>query len=208
MTHTPDLQQRNQLRRAMRHNRRALSPLQQKQASRRLFSLLSRQSFFLRAKRIALYLANDGEIDPQLLIKKAQQMGKTCYLPVLQPLVTNRLWFVRYDQKTPMTQNRFGISEPKIKNFGNRKENRCAAKQLDLVLLPLVAFDPKGGRMGMGGGFYDRTFAFMRQHRAAKPTLIGLAHECQKVEALPIASWDIPLHAVVSDRAIYQPEKK
>ncbi|OPX54329.1 5-formyltetrahydrofolate cyclo-ligase [Oceanospirillum multiglobuliferum] len=203
MTISTDLNQRNQLRRAMRHNRRALSPLQQKQAAERLFRLLIRQPFFLRAKRIALYLASDGEIDPQLLIQKAQQMGKTCYLPVLQPLVTNRLWFVRYDKRTPMGKNRFGISEPKIKNFGNRKQNRCTAKQLDLVLLPLVAFDPAGGRMGMGGGFYDRTFAFMRQHIAGKPVLVGLAHECQKVDKLPIASWDIPLHAVASDQALY-----
>ncbi len=194
---------RNQLRREMRHRRRALTPAQQKQAALALRSQLLKIPQFLRAKRIAVYLPNDGEIDPSLLIEQARKMGKTCYLPVLQPLVVNRLWFVRYDHQTPMTKNRFGIPEPQIKRFADNARNRSKAADLDLVLLPLVAFDEHGGRMGMGGGFYDRTFAFTRQKRSAKPALIGLAHECQKVETLPIASWDIPLTGVVTDKALY-----
>ncbi|WP_028302550.1 5-formyltetrahydrofolate cyclo-ligase [Oceanospirillum beijerinckii] len=194
---------RNQLRREMRHRRRALTPAQQKQAALSLRSQLLKIPQFLRAKRIAVYLPNDGEIDPSLLIEQARKMGKTCYLPVLQPLVVNRLWFVRYDHKTPMTHNRFGIPEPRIKRFADNARNRSKASDLDLVLLPLVAFDEQGGRMGMGGGFYDRTFAFTRHKCSAKPALIGLAHECQKVAELPIASWDIPLAGVVTDKALY-----
>ena len=195
---------RIQLRRQMRQRRRALTTLEQKRAAVSLKNQLLSMPEFLRAKRIALYLPNDGEIDPSLLIEQAKKMGKTCFLPVLQPLVENRLWFVRYDSNTPMTRNRFGIPEPKLRAFADKQRNRCHPKDLDLVLFPLVAFDEQGGRMGMGGGFYDRTFAFTQHRLFSKPTLIGLAHECQKVDALPTANWDIPLQAVASDQGIYR----
>lgn len=192
------------LRREMRQRRRSLSLSEQKRAARDLKSRVLALPEFLRAKRIALYLPNDGEIDPSMLIEQARAMGKTCYLPVLQPLAENRLWFVRYDHSTPMTHNRFGIPEPRLKGFADKKRNRCRPEDLDLVLFPLVAFDDAGGRMGMGGGFYDRTFAFTRHRRFAKPALMGLAHECQKVDNLPIADWDIPLQGVISDRRLYR----
>lgn len=204
MTDKTIQQNRTALRREMRQRRRALSIIEQKKAAEDLKSRVLAMPEFLRAKRIALYLPNDGEIDPGLLIEQARKMGKECYLPVLQPLVENRLWFVRYNCKTPMTRNRFGIPEPKLKGFSDKKRNRCRPEDLDLVLFPLVAFDEQGGRMGMGGGFYDRTFAFSRHRQFAKPALIGLAHECQKVDDLPIADWDIPLQGVVSDRSVYR----
>lgn len=198
------MQNRAALRREMRQRRRALSIIEQKKAAEDLKSRVLAMPEFLRAKRIALYLPNDGEIDPRLLIRQARKMGKVCYLPVLQPMAENRLWFVRYDQRTPMTHNRFGIPEPRLKGFADKQRNRCRPEDLDLVLFPLVVFDKHGGRMGMGGGFYDRTFAFTRHRQFCKPALIGLAHECQRIERLPIASWDIPLQAVVSDQAMYR----
>lgn len=204
MTDNATQQNRATLRREMRQRRRALSLIEQKKAAEDLKARVLTMPEFMRAKRIALYLPNDGEINPGPLIEQARKMGKTCYLPVLQPLVENRLWFVRYDHKTPMTHNRFGIPEPILKGFADKKRNRCRPEDLDLVLFPLVAFDEKGGRMGMGGGFYDRTFAFTRNRRFAKPSLIGLAHECQKTDDLPIADWDIPLQAVVSDKSVYR----
>lgn len=194
---------RVQLRREMRRRRRQLSPVQQKRAAHNLLRQVKSLPQFLRARRIAVYLANDGEINPEPVIEQIRKMGKTCYLPVLQPLVVNRLWFVRYDHATPMTHNRFGIPEPRMKGFSDRQRNRSHARDLDLVLFPLVAFDEKGGRMGMGGGFYDRTFAFTRQRRSARPALVGLAHECQKVDALPVESWDIRLQGVVTDQKAY-----
>ena len=70
--------------------------------------------------------------------------------------------------------------------------------------MPLVGFDPEGGRLGMGGGFYDRSLAYRNRHAyCRKPALLGLAHECQKVDRLALASWDVPLEATVTDRAWY-----
>jgi 5-formyltetrahydrofolate cyclo-ligase len=71
-------------------------------------------------------------------------------------------------------------------------------------MLPLVGFDASGNRMGMGGGYYDRTFSFKSLKKGLRgPTLIGLAHEIQRVEELPVESWDIPLTAIVTDQKSY-----
>ncbi len=156
-----------------------------------------------RARRVALYLPNDGEIDPRPLIDWLERRRARVYLPVLRPLSDNRLWFVHYHAGTRMTRNRFGIAEPSTR-FGAHRANRLPAWALDIVLLPLVGFDGDGQRIGMGGGFYDRTFAFARERRP-RPALIGLAHDCQRVETLPTASWDVPLDAIVSDREVIAP---
>lgn len=189
--------EKQQLRREMRARRRALSPHQQRQASRQLYRLLIRQPLFVRSHHIAFYLANDGEIDPGPLLEAALRMGKACYLPVLKKNAENQLLFVRYYQGSPLRRNRYGIPEPTA-----RRGDILPARKLDLALLPLVAFDRHGGRLGMGGGFYDRSFAFKHSHLAPAPYLLGLAHECQEVERLMPAQWDIPLHAVITGRSI------
>lgn len=194
------MDQRQQLRKQMRSARRSLTPHQQKRAAKALMLSLLRNPSFLRARSIAIYLATDGEIDPKFVIERCWELGKRTYLPVLHPVRHNRLWFHEYHAETRMKKNCFGISEP-----DPRHSLRKPAWSLDLVLFPLVAFDTNGGRMGMGGGFYDRTFSFTRQ-RGGKlsPRLIGLAHDLQKVEKLPVESWDIPLSAIVTDKNTYK----
>ena len=76
---------------------------------------------------------------------------------------------------------------------------------MDLLFLPLVAFDTHGNRMGMGGGFYDRSLAFLQQKNGLKkPVLAGLAHEIQKVEQLLTQNWDIPLDFVITEKQLYR----
>lgn len=178
----------------MRTRRRALSAKAQREASRKLLQNLKRQPAFRNARHIALYLPNDGEIDPRPVIEYCWQLGKRTYLPVLHPIRHNCLWFVPYDRTTPMTRNIYRILEPKLVAAPRRP-----AWALDLVLLPLVAFDASGARMGMGGGYYDRTFAFKQRKGPQGPALIGLAHDFQRVEELPVASWDIPLAGIMTD---------
>lgn len=189
--------ERKALRRTLRQRRRDLTPQQQRTAAAQLCRHLKHQPVFIRSRHLALYLPNDGEIDPRPLLDVALAMGKRCYLPVLKPGPENRLWFVRYDKNTQLYKNRFGIYEP-------RADYRRAigAEQLDLVLMPLVGFDESGGRMGMGGGFYDRSFEFINKSQIKKVCLLGLAHSCQQVPKLDLASWDIPLDAIVSERGL------
>ncbi|WP_205596274.1 5-formyltetrahydrofolate cyclo-ligase [Modicisalibacter sp. 'Wilcox'] len=196
--------QRRALRRTLRQRRRALSPRQQRQASEALCRRLRRLPEVQRARHVALYLPNDAEIDATPLIDWLRRRGVRVYLPVLRPLAENRLWFVHYHAGTPMVSNRFGIREPDTRH-GAHHARQLPPWALDLVLMPLVGFDDHGNRLGMGGGFYDRSFAFTRRRRP-RPRLIGVAHDCQRVDELPVAGWDIPLDAIVSDRRVVRPE--
>lgn len=190
---------RAQLRRHLRVQRRALSRRAQRQAAQGLYKQLAQHPVFRRAQQIALYLPNDGEIDPQPLLRAAQRRGKATYLPVLSPWPRSKMVFQRVRAGEPLLANRFGILEPRRNRAQQRK-----VWALDLVLLPLVGFDRHGGRLGMGGGFYDRSLAYRKMRKNwHKPTLLGLAHECQQVARLAQASWDVPLQGTVTDRAWY-----
>lgn len=199
------LDDKRTLRRELKQKRRALSSYQQRQAAIALSQRLKRLPEIRRAKRISLYLPVNGEIDPTPLLPWLRQRNVEIYLPVLRPFSANSLWFVTYRATTPMVKNRFGIAEP-CPRFAANKRHRLPAWALDTLIVPLVGFDARANRMGMGGGFYDRSLAFMRRPGPA-PTLIGVAHACQQVEALPVDPWDIPLSAVVSDQSTVRPKK-
>ena len=187
---------RKALRSALRDRRRALSGLQQEQAAAGVLKQLKQLPEFSRSRKLAVYLANDGEISPECIVRYAWNEGKSCYLPVLDNNDKTKMYFQRYTPETVLLPNRFNISEPVL------DLSLCIpTTELDLVLMPLTGFDESGGRLGMGGGFYDRAFAFVKT--SGKPVLVGLAHECQKVESIPVAEWDVPMSGVVTDARVY-----
>lgn len=189
----------NQLRRKKRESRRALSVWEQNSHALQLFDQVIHHPRYFSSNRIACYLANDGEIDPGYIIRQAWSQRKRVYLPVLSPL-KNSLHFAPFKPDSPMQCNQYGIMEPAC-----HPDKWIAARHIDLILVPLVAFDETGHRLGMGGGFYDRSLEHLklRQH-IRKPYLIGLAHELQKTEKLSVASWDIPLDAIATEKQIYR----
>jgi 5-formyltetrahydrofolate cyclo-ligase len=193
-----DRPSRTELRKLLRKKRRALTPQQQKQAADRLAQQLLGHPSLYRARHVAIYLPNDGEIDPGYYMERAQARGIRFYLPVLHSVHKGRLVFSPYTLGTHLHPNRFGILEPAFRNGLNRPP-----WAMDAVLMPLVGFDRHGGRLGMGGGFYDRTFAFVRRLPALSPRLIGLAHDLQRMNLLPLQPWDIPLHSIVTDKGRY-----
>lgn len=180
----------------MRRRRRSLSQQQQQTAARQLYRKLATSSLFRFSKRIAFTLARDGEISPSLLMDAALKRGKACYLPVVNRLGETRLTFRRWQPGQKLLRGPFNIPEPRL-------GQACPARVLSLVLLPLVAFDAEGNRLGMGKGFYDHTFSFLRSSKRPSPRLLGLAHECQRVEKLEVASWDVPLEGIVTDKKWY-----
>lgn len=193
---------RPQLRRMLRKARRALTPSEQRQAALGLYRQLAQHPLFRRAKHISLYLPTDGEIDPRRLLRAAQRQGKATYLPVLSAWPRTKMVFQRVRPGDKLLPNRFRILEPRPNAQRQRK-----VWALDLVLLPLVGFDNEGGRLGMGGGFYDRSLAYLARRKSwRKPTLLGLAHECQQVDRLAQASWDVPLAGTVTDKQWYVAE--
>lgn len=192
------------LRQQIRNKRRNLSEAEREHASFLLCERIASSKTFTQSKHIAFYLTNDGELDLNLLIQHAWQQGKKCYLPVLAEPNTNKLWFVPYTPETKLKNNRFGISEP-IHSHSTRLRKTLS---LDLILMPLVAFDEQGNRVGMGGGFYDRSLAFLRQRQYwHKPNLLGVAYDFQKQGQLETNPWDIPLQAVATEKALYLSNK-
>jgi 5-formyltetrahydrofolate cyclo-ligase len=163
-------------------------------------SRLGRSRLFLNSRSIALYLPADGEMDTAPLLALARRLKRRCFLPVLRGAPHYSLWFAEYRPGDPLRPNRFGILEPAL---GRRKI--LPAWGLDLILLPLVGFDQAGNRLGMGGGYYDRTLAFLhRRLHWRRPRLIGLAHECQRVERLAAKPWDVPLDGVATEACIHR----
>lgn len=187
---------RHDQRRKLRHLRRSLDTHERTRRSNQLCRNISNQQLFTSSRRIALYLAADGEVETDALIERAWSSGKQVYLPVLVPFSHKRLWFVQYRPDTRLVENQFGIAEPVIDH-----RRIVAPYSLDAVFTPLVGFDHKGNRLGMGGGFYDRSFAFLqRRQHWKKPRLIGMAFDFQQLEELPSQPWDVPLSAVATDK--------
>lgn len=192
------------LRRHLRRLRRALPRPVQRAHAGALLVTLRRDLRFLKARRLAAYWPSDGEIDPGALLAMALSRGKQVYLPVLRRRFGSSkepsLWFARFTPGERMRLNRFNIPEPRTR--GRRVRG---ARHLDLLLMPLVGFDSQGHRLGMGGGYYDRTLAYLGRRRLWKrPRLLGLAHECQRVERLEPMPWDVPLDAIATERRLYR----
>ncbi len=188
---------RPEARAALRKRRRALSRAQRRQSAETLARRISALRAFRCARHVAFYLPNDGEMELAALLRRALRYGKRCYLPVL--CRRNRLAFAPYRRGDRLSPNRFGIPEPVLPKNGWTK-----AAMLDLVLMPLVAFDARGNRLGMGAGFYDRTLGFLKRRRHwRRPRLMGVAYDFQRVPDITPAPWDVALDLIVTEENIY-----
>jgi len=193
--------ERRRVRREVRDARRALSAEERARRSHAVCLAIMRSHALLRARRVAAFWPNDGEVDLSALFPRLWQCGIELHLPVI---AGPRLWFAPFRADTPLADNRFGIPEPRVS-----RRRACHPLALDLVLMPLVAFDAHGRRLGMGGGYYDRTFAALRHRRALRrPRLVGVAFGFQRRDALPGAAWDVPLDAAVTEDGLERPARR
>lgn len=183
------------LRKTNRALRAGLSQQAQVSAAAALCERLYALTEYQQAQRVAVYFAVRGEISLAPLIDQALAAGKQLYLPNLDQ---QALRFAPYFHQQVMRLNRFKLPEPDVP-----AEQLLAPAALDLVFAPLVAFDSALNRIGMGGGFYDRSFAFRKNPNNRVPLLVGVAHELQKVESLTPEDWDVPLDMVATDRHLY-----
>ncbi|MFE0586188.1 5-formyltetrahydrofolate cyclo-ligase [Pantoea vagans] len=193
---SPSMLQRQEIRQQVHHLRRAMTDEQQAQAAEQLAELALNYAPLSAARNIALFLSVDGELNTRPLIARLWHLKKAVYLPVLHPFSPGNLLFLRYSPDTPLLPNKLRIPEPPLDI-----RQLITLDQLDLMLVPLVAFDQHGQRLGMGGGFYDRTLQNWRQHGFLP---VGLAHDCQQVDSLPVAEWDVPLPAVMTPSKLWQ----
>jgi len=149
---------------------------------------------FQHSQNIACYFAEESEFDCAPIIAAIWGAKKNCFLPILSE--TNLLKFSAYDSNTILKFNRYRILEPET-------SLHFPAEQLDLVVMPLVGFDLQGHRLGMGGGYYDKTFQFLHDKTIQKPFLLGLAYELQKMENIPMDPWDISMDGMLTEEELY-----
>ena len=188
----PDLSSRkSELRSQIREARRKLDSTTRTRAAQHLAKNVSTLPGWAQSGSLALYLAQDNEIDTTPLATLARAKGTELYLPVIEP--GNKLTFALWHINDDLHRNRFGIPEPAA------EAPRKSIEAIDLVCLPLVAWDTRGVRLGMGGGFYDRSLAGI-----TGPMKVGLAYELQQRADLPHEPWDISLDYVATEAALYR----
>lgn len=163
----------------------------QQQAAHQIINKIKQVEQYRYAKHIALYYAVKGEVNLDPLWRSAPMQGKFCYFPALNAQKT--LSFLSATPATPFIKSRLGIPEP-----DSSSSTEISIEEIDVVFMPLVAFDKNCTRLGMGAGYYDRTFAKLNH-----PLLIGVAYEFQQQPFLLAEEWDIPLTAVITEKKIY-----
>ena len=185
----PTIQNKQTIRNRLSEKRKSIPLFEQHQKSTQIVQRVKSFRLFKEAKEVAVYHAINGEANPRDL---TSDTNKQFYLPVLSSNESQGLEFSLINQETQYQNNKFQIPEP------IRATNKIQPNSLDLVIVPLLGFDLSGNRLGMGGGFYDRCFAFKKES-LLKPFLIGFAYDFQEVEKIQAESWDIGLDAIATE---------
>ncbi|MDV6315705.1 5-formyltetrahydrofolate cyclo-ligase [Idiomarina sp. HP20-50] len=186
---------RHDLRRKLQQIRRNLTPEQQEAAGLQVASILEQRLQGLPPSQttVAVYKSFAGELPTQPIIEMLWKLGFQVVLPVLHPFTKGHLLFLRYSPDTPLAMNKYDIEEPVL-----NVQNVVPLDNIQVLLMPLVGFDNRGNRLGMGGGYYDRTLA--QWYNGHRPNLspIGLGYNEQRVEEILVESWDIPLSEIIT----------
>ena len=186
---------RRELRQRLAERRRALSPPQRMMAAQGLRRSLEHLPEYHTDQRVAGYWACDGELPLNLVIPPLASRGQQFLLPLIGQ--DNLLRFAPWVSGDAVQPNRFGIPEPVT------PREWLAPFQLDLVLVPLMAFDRRGNRLGYGGGYYDRSFSFLKdQLRPTEPLLVGIAYDFQELPEIIPESWDVTLDFIATDHEL------
>jgi 5-formyltetrahydrofolate cyclo-ligase len=181
----------NELRRNCQQARAEIPEAKRNLASAKICETIIRSGYFRRSNRIGCYLPSDEEVDTWPIIERALTMGKQVSVPVLRK--KGVMQFCNLDADSSLSTNQFGLLEPQGGEIVD-------PHRLDIVITPLVAFDSSGNRIGMGGGYFDRHFAFLATRRIwLRPKLIGVAFDCQRVSTIVPNPWDIGLFRVVTE---------
>ncbi len=184
------------IRKQLRQKRRQLSCHEHRKAEQQVLIQLRTSVRFKTATKIGLYLHAFGEIHTQKMLELCFQQNKQVYLPMIcnmnQRLVWVRVYAKQYFNRR-FSHHPLGMKEP----MASRGQ---PVSRLDLLIMPLLACDYLGTRIGMGGGFYDRTLSTAQQ----SPYRLGLAHNFQYIETrLDRQKWDQPLDELITPKKRY-----
>ncbi len=192
-----------EVREKMQRRRKGLDKVSMTQAAQAVAAQAVLLSEFLKSEKIGAYLSIENELDPMPLMHCAQSLKKKLYLPSISADKDNDanpspLEFHAYTVGDPLSKGLHGISAP-----AHRAGLLSEINDLDIILLPLVAFDEQGNRLGRGAGHYDRTLNYIKQHYGRLPLLIGLAYDFQKVSEIVPDKWDVPMNMIITEKAVY-----
>lgn len=185
--------QRAQLRSLMKQKRHELDTDSLYSSSSVIFNTIASHPFLSQKRIIGSYSSFKNEIDMQNINAHLKALGHEVYLPVINSKIKGHMDFYSYDEHN-LVVNSFGIKEPAALT-----ENMADTAKLEILLVPMLAFDLKGNRLGMGGGYYDR----MLKRVSSDCLVIGIAHEFQKLQYIPVQSWDMPLDEAITEKEHY-----
>lgn len=193
------------LRRQLRSARQAVSGRTRRDAGQALVKFALRHRLLASGKRIGFYIPANSEIDVRPLLYRAYAMGVQCFLPIVPGRGHLKMWFSKLENRPHWPHhwrlNRFGIPE-----YHKPCGQRLRAAWLQRLFIPMLGFDERGYRIGMGGGYYDASLAFLATRRTWRvPTLVGVAFSAQKAERIPDDPWDVPLDRVLTECGLMRP---
>ena len=186
---------KDEIRKPLLALRAQLSKSEQQEKSAQIVEHIKQSDIFIQSKRIAFYHAVRGEANPAGLFNNTND-SQQFYLPLLSADKNQGLVFAPIDQNTQYKNNAFSIPEPIVDTHA-----LLDAKELDLVIMPLLGFDLTGNRLGMGGGYYDRCFSF-KQAQPKKPVLMGFAYNFQQLDEINAEPWDIGLDMIATESGL------
>ncbi len=184
------MKEKVELRQTLRAKRQSLNEADRNRKSLAIANQLALLDSWPASKGIAVYSPADGEIDPKYITAAARACGKAVFLPIVNK--EGKLDFAQWREEDRLVFNRFKILEP---SCASPYEN---TDELSIIFLPLVGWDRSGNRLGMGGGFYDKTLASL----AAEICLVGLGFSIQEVKQIPVESTDRQLDFVITESEI------
>lgn len=189
---------RHHIREIIKEKRIQITPAEREKSGLAAANHLEQSELFKQSHHIACYLTKGAEFSTHAIIEVIWRYKKQCYLPVVDPVKPHEMFFVRYEKQDKLIKNRFGIDEPALD-----QQKTISPKLLDLVLMPLFAFDQAGNRVGSGGGYYDHVFSFLKQNqKLKKPVLCGLAYTLQEVSHIEYQSWDVPMNYILTEKGL------
>ncbi|MDD5390332.1 MAG: 5-formyltetrahydrofolate cyclo-ligase [Gallionellaceae bacterium] len=193
---TPEYTEKAALRRQLRARRQSIATSPRRAASTAVVRLALRYRLLAKGRRVGIYMPAKSEIDVRPLLDRARAMQARCFLPIVPGRGHKRMWFSQLGEHPAWVLNRYGIPE-----YRHPTAKRVRVQRLDLLFLPLLGFDSRGFRLGMGGGYYDASLANLKRFRRwRRPRIIGVAFSVQEVDRVPNDPWDIPLDAVLTEQ--------
>lgn len=194
------MDKRQQIRAELKQRRTSYSDAQCQTLSKQICSHIQSERQFKNRNRFAFYFPVGNEVDLLELMYRAWSLRKKTFLPVLASFPKGNLWWIEHTASTAMYLNRFGIPEPEHPP----RARRTKLRSLDIIFMPLLGFDASGNRMGMGGGFYDRSLGkcYQADKPWHRPIRMGVAYSWQQVDSIPVEQWDVPLDAIATENGV------